>query len=96
MLTDNFLVKERSHPSGLGGVQRVYRFPTGFGLSAIDSPRMHHYPFAWEIAVLKDVSVDGAKHTITYDTPLTDDVEVFDTDEAANEFIHRAAQEIGR
>jgi tRNA(Phe) wybutosine-synthesizing methylase Tyw3 len=45
---------------------------------------LHHYPFAWEAAVL---DVDGS---LRYDTPLTSDVEVFTTDEEANDFIRRA------
>ena len=82
-------------PNAIGGVQRLYRFPSGYGLSAINSPMAHSYPFAWEIAVLKNVTEDGKHGGCCYDTPLTSDVEVFDTADEANKFIRRAALEIG-
>lgn len=97
MLTDEWLVKEQPHPSEIiGGVQRIYRFPNGFGLSAVNGSRLHVYPFAWEIAVLKGVKEDGSGWAeLTYETRLTNDVEVFITDDEANNFIRRAAKEIG-
>ena len=90
MLTDKNLIKEVPHPSGIGGVQRIYRFPNGFGLSLINSPLAHTFSFAWEAAVLRDVSEDGATFTLTYDTPMTRDVEVF-----ANEQFHDVGVCIG-
>lgn len=89
-LTKQNLVLERDHPSGLGGIQRIYRFDTGYGLSLINGSVFRSRPFAWEAAVLMDVSVDGTKFVLTYDTELTDDVEVFNSDEEANTFIERA------
>ncbi len=81
-ITDDMLVDERPN---LGGVQRRYRLPNGYGLSAISAAMLRSYPFAWEIAVLKP---EGGG--IAYDTPLTDDVEVFATDDEANAFIAKA------
>jgi len=92
-ITDTHLLLERQ--AHMGGVQRVYRFNNGYGLSAINSPMAHIYPFAWEIAVLKGVSENGSFETLCYDTPLTSDVEVFQTTDEANAFIERAAREIG-
>lgn len=86
MLTDEGLIEERAHPSGLEGVQRLYRFGD-YGLSLINMPTAHGYPFAWEAAVLV---FDGKDYEITYKTPLTSDVEVFSTDEETNEFILKA------
>ena len=94
MLTNDHLLVERLHPGWVGGVQRLYRFKSGYGLSVVNSPMLHAYPFAWEAAVLKDVSEDGNKFELTYDTPLTSDVEVFSSDDEANEFIKRAALEL--
>lgn len=91
-LSDKCLDCERPHPAGIGGVQRLYRFPSGFGLSAVNSPMLHCYLFAWEIAVLK---WEGGDHELTYETELTDDVEVFEDDKKANEFIERAIRAIG-
>ena len=90
MITNENLVVERSHTGGLGGVQRIYRFKGGFGLSLVNSPMLHTYQFAWEAAVIKDVKDDGDFSSLVYDTALTDDVVVFDTDEEANTFIEKA------
>lgn len=86
-LTDENLVMERPH---LGGVQRIYRFAGGFGLSLVNSTILHVRPFAWEAAVLGGMGKDGTLGRITYDTPLSRDVEVFSTNRAANAFIKRA------
>ncbi len=86
MLTDKHLMKEEA--SELGGVQRLYKFPSGYGLSAVNSHILHSYPFAWEIAVIKFAS--DTDWSLDYTTPLTSDVEVFSTDEEANAFIDKA------
>ena len=88
-LTDDMLIVQRPHPLG-GGVQRLYKLPNGYGLSLVNAPALHSYPFAWEAAVLTDMRDDGRFSDLTYDTPLTSDVEVFSTDEEANSFIARA------
>ena len=93
MLTDKHLLKEQPHPSGyIGGVQRIYRFDNGYGLSVVNGAMLHAYPFAWEIAVLENVSEDGKMFNLTYDTELTKDVEVFDTDEETDTFINNAIE----
>lgn len=86
MLTDKYLVKERDH---LDGIQRIYKFPSGYGLSLVNAPVLHSYSFAWEAAVL------SPKNDLDYTTPLTSDVEVFNTDDETNAFIERAINEIG-
>jgi hypothetical protein len=89
MLTDKYLLLEIDN-SNIGGAQRIYRFPSGCGLSVINSPRAHVFPYAWEVAILKNVSKDGSEFELTYDTELTNDVAVFMTDEETNEFIEKA------
>lgn len=66
---NEFVISE-GKPSILGGLQRVYQFPNGYGASVItggygdiDNP--------YELAVLK---FEGKGYLITYDTPITDDV----------------------
>lgn len=93
-ITDENLLMERPHNAEVGGVQRIYRFASGFGLSLVNSPRLHAYPFAWEAAVIKGVKANGDFEGLAYDTPLTNDVEVFMTDADANAFIERAAREL--
>lgn len=96
MLTDSDLLCERPHRNILGGVQRIYRFPGGMGLSCVNAPILHHYPFAWEIAVIRGVEDNGDFEELDYETGLTDDVEVFSTDAEANEFIDRARTALSR
>lgn len=102
MLTDRCLVYERAHPHAKEGdvtvdgkiimhasdwgTQRIYRYGD-WGLSLLNGPIIHSFAFAWEAAVLR---FEGEEFTLDYSTPLTSDVEVFQTDEEANEFIHRA------
>ena len=85
MITKAHMVEEK--PNAIGGVQRLYRVGN-WGLSVIDSPMAHSFRYAWEAAVLK-YDADGNWH-LTYDTPLTQDVEVFFNDDEANEFLDRA------
>jgi hypothetical protein len=63
----------------------IVPFGPRFQLSLINSPTAHFYSFAWEAAV----RVDGK---LCYTTPLTEDVEVFETDDEANAFIARARE----
>ena len=91
MLPDIDLVLERCHPVAcVGGTQKIYRFKSGWGVSLINGKGAHAYPFAWEAAVLKNVSADGTKFEISYETELTDDVEIFQTDDQAKEFLMEA------
>lgn len=90
MLTDKNLILERPHPSGFGGVQRIYRFNNGNGLSLVNSSMLHSYPFAWEAAVISGVKENGDFKDLNYDTELTSDVEVFSSDDEANAFIEKA------
>ena len=50
-ITDDCLLLERPHT--ISGVQRLYRFRGGHGLSVVNCQMLHSYPFAWEIAVVK-------------------------------------------
>ena len=93
-LTNKNLLLERPHPLG-GGVQRLYRFKSGYGLSLVNSPELHFYRFAWEAAVLMNVTKDGEHFDMAYDTELIGDVAVFGTDQEANAFIKKAEAVLG-
>ena len=94
MITNKNLVQERAAP--VSGEQRIYDLGNGYGLSAVNGTMLHSYPFAWEIAVVKGIfKGDDEEYDwedISYGTPLTNDVEVFSTDEEANKFIEEAIQ----
>lgn len=82
-LTNDYPFTEREN--GIGGVQRVYSLGSKWELSLINSPIAHRFPYAWEAALIWD-------SVICYSTALTSNVEVFQTGEETNEFIHLAAK----
>jgi hypothetical protein len=88
LLNDGLLTADTGRTSSIGGEQRIYRWGD-YGLSLINSPMAHSYPFAWEAAVIK-FEGDGDKFSLNYETPLSDDVEVFSTVKETNEFIAKA------
>lgn len=76
---DKFKIIDREHPSGLNGFQKVYKFENGFGASVVRFGRMNGFfdgsytndETEVELAVLK---FNGESCSITYSTPLTNDV----------------------
>jgi hypothetical protein len=66
--------KEHSHP--FGGIQRIYDLGNGTKLSAINSPVLHIFSYAWEIALINDGRVIGE--------PIT-----FVTEEKAQDYIKK-------
>lgn len=88
-LTNRNLALERPHPAGIGGVQRLYDYADGHSVSMVNVQMLRLEPCAWEGAVL--IEGEGC----VYDTPLTDDVEVFQDDEAANAWLAKAEKEFG-
>ena len=80
-LTDDGLTLQRDN---FDGVQRIYELPNGYSVSMVNAPIFHVYPYAWEAGVL------GPDGMLSSDTPLTDSVEVFYTDDEANAFLLRA------
>lgn len=63
---------DRPHPTGLGGVQKVYKFDNGYGASVIRNQFSYGGPEGkWELGVLE---FEGENWYLTYDTPITTDV----------------------
>lgn len=89
MITDDMLLKETPHRF-LSGIQRLYKLPNNYGLSLLNSKELHDFEFAWEAAVIEPSQDSEDFGCLSYDTPLTDDVEVFYSDEEANAFIEKA------
>ena len=74
---------EKEHPTlGMAGTQKLWRFENGFGASVIQfkmmTGRYGSYTdddTEWELAVIKfEDGDDDETFTLTYDTPITDDV----------------------
>jgi hypothetical protein len=69
---DEFKVIDRSHPAGMGGTQKVYKFPNGYGASVVQFMGSYGYDAGkWELGVVK---WDGDDYKLTYETPITTDV----------------------
>jgi len=63
---------EREHPTGLGGVQKVYKFKNGYGASVVRFYGSYGFESGlWELAVLE---FKGDDWQLTYKTPVTSDV----------------------
>jgi hypothetical protein len=54
---------------GIGGHQKLYRFPNGYGASLISGGMLAYGGL--EMAILK---FEGDSYVLTYDTPITTDV----------------------
>ncbi len=74
-----------AHPSSFGGQSAKHTFPNGYTASVITGG--HSYPNdeePYEIAVMQD-------GYLCYDTPVTDDVLGYLTEEAANDILQQIA-----
>ena len=61
----------RSHPIG-NGSQTIYKFPNGYGASVVQFRGSYGYESGkFELAVLK---FEGDNWSLTYETPITEDV----------------------
>ena len=58
------------HPNHMGGVQAVVQFLNGYGASIVQTP----YTYGGDQG-LYELAVFGKDGNITYDTPITSDVE---------------------
>jgi hypothetical protein len=65
--------EERPHP--MGGVQRLYQFPNGFGASVVKFHGSYGYSEGlWELAVITFHGPTLKAFHLCYDTPITDNV----------------------
>ena len=67
-----FVEVEKTHPVGIGGVQTILKFPNDYGASIVRFAGSYGFEKGlWEMAVIK---YSGDDWEIKYDTPITDDV----------------------
>ena len=87
---------EREHPSGLGGIQKLYAFEGSvYGASVVKN--QFSYGGAgglWELAVLRYTGPLNEKELefeLVYDTPITDDVIGYLTEEEIQAILDKIA-----
>ena len=73
-----------------GGIQYFHFFPNGYGVSIVK----HGFSYGsrqglWEMAVLKG---NEKSHDITYDTPITNDVIGYLSDEEVNDYCKQVSE----
>ena len=73
-----------------GGVQYLFKFENRYGASVIKHNGSYgHGRDLWELAVIKFNSDSGDDWDLNYDTPITDDVEGWLTDEDVRNLLQR-------
>lgn len=88
--TQNFNVTEFSdlkfnpHPMGMGGVQAIVQFNNGYGASIVKTP----YTYGGDEG-LYELAVLGTDGSLTYDTPITDDVEGSLSEQEVSELLEQ-------
>jgi hypothetical protein len=75
------------HGTG-NGIQAIATYPNGFGVSVVRFYGSYGYPDLYEVAVIK---VDGDGFDLTYETPVTDDVIGYCTEERVTEIMREVA-----
>jgi len=81
---------ERPHPSGMGGIQKIYRFQNGYGASVIQFPFSRGKELnLYELAVIKFNPELPEDWGIVYDTPITDDVIGYLSDLEVDELLNK-------
>ena len=81
---------DRAHPGIPGGTQKIYRFKNGFGASVV----RHEYSYGgdaglWELAVIKFDGDEDDDFSLTYETPITEDVEGHLTESEVDELLKK-------
>ncbi len=82
------LYLKRTDLTQLGWVQYVYHFPNGYGASIVKGPGSYGYKEdLWELAVI--IFDDEGDYELTYDTPITADVEGCLTDKEVENLLYK-------
>lgn len=72
------------------GIRKIYRFDNDLGASVIRHPCSYGYAHGlWELAVVKYDGPGNLDFCLTYDTPITGDVEGWLTDADVQKLLQR-------
>ena len=75
---------------GFDGIQYLFRFENNYGASVIKHKGSYgHEDDLWELAVIEFETEYNDSWDLTYDTPITADVEGWLTDEDVRELLQR-------
>lgn len=78
----------REHPACMGGEQRVFRFANGYGASVVRFRGSYgHQSGFFELAVIEFTGPDADDFNLVYDTPITDDVIGWLSEDAVQETL---------
>lgn len=81
-------MKTRTNDVELQGVSFRFRFSNNYGASVIKNRISYgHAEDLWELAVIEFDDESNEEWHITYDTPITEDVVGYLTDEAVRELL---------
>ena len=75
------------HPNNMGGVQAIERFENGYGASIVKTP----YSYGGKDG-LYELAVFGNDGHITYDTPITNDVLGYLSEQDVTEILIKIQQ----
>jgi hypothetical protein len=77
----------KEHPNHLGGVQATIYFDNGYGASIVSTP----YTYGGKEG-LYELAVFGKNGHITYDTPVTNDVEGYLSEDDVTNLLEKIQQ----
>ena len=95
---EKYLVEREDNPTRIGlrklpGVRYVFRFENNYGASVVKHLGSYGYDQdLWELAVIRFGKYDEDEddvYILTYDTPITDDIEGHLTDEDVRNLLAR-------
>ena len=88
---EDYLIVESYHPSTHGGVHYMFRFENGLGASVLKSHRSYGCEKdLWELRVVKYWDRENSiQFDLIYDTPITNCVVGYCTDEEIRELLRR-------
>jgi hypothetical protein len=87
-------VVDSGAPAGMGGAQKIYRFPNGYGASVLTGGvegMFYTRDGTSELAVIRFTGDGHKDFELTYDTPVADDVLGYLSDEEVAETLDKIA-----
>ena len=84
---EDYIIKDKI--KDFRGRQVIYRFPNDYGASVVNGSILHSFSFYVELAVIRFSSEDNEEFNLTYETPITTDIEILDNDKELEEMLLR-------